>query len=108
MTSSLAGLLNPSHIAVVGASESPGNRGGQAIRYLRKFGFAGSVTPVHPSGNAVHGYPGVSCLADLPHTPDVALIAVGARTVEAVVADLGKHGIGAAIVWAGGFAEGGA
>lgn len=108
MTGSLAGLLNPQHIAIVGASESPGNRGGQAIRYLRKFGFAGTVTPVHPSGNTVHGYPGVTGLADLPHTPDVALVAVGARSVESVVADLGEHGIGAAIVWAGGFAEGGA
>lgn len=104
----LAGLLNPSSIAVIGASESPGNRGGQAMRYLRKFGFAGTVTPVHPSGNTVHGYPGVTSLDDIEHTPDVALLAVGARRVESVVADLGRRGVGAAIVWAGGFAEGGA
>lgn len=107
MTAGLAGLLDPKHVAVVGASESAGNRGGQAIRYLRKFGFAGTVTPVHPSGNTVHGYTGVTNLADIEHTPDVALLAVGAGRVESVVEDLGRRGVGAAIVWAGGFAEGG-
>jgi acetate---CoA ligase (ADP-forming) len=104
----LAGLMAPSRVAVIGASESPGNRGGQAISYLRKFGFAGAVTPVHPAGHSVHGYAGVTSLDDLDGTPDVALVAVGARNVTPVIADLGRHGIRAAIVWAGGFAEGGA
>jgi acetate---CoA ligase (ADP-forming) len=107
LTGGLRRLLNPESVVVVGAKDAPGNRGGQAMAYLRKFGFAGPVTPVHPSAATVHGYPGVATLTDLDHVPDVALIAVGARNVAPVVADLGRIGVGAAVVWAGGFAENG-
>lgn len=107
MTGSLSNLFNPKSVAVVGASDKPGNRGGQAITYLRKFGYAGTVVPVHPSGNSVHGYEGVTSLDELEAPADVALLAVGARNVADVVTDLGRHGIGAAVVWAGGFAENG-
>ena len=107
-TQSLRPLFDPESVAVIGASDTDGNRGGTAVRLLRKFGYAGPVYPVHPAGQPVAGYPGYPRLADLPARPDVAIIAVAAARVPGVLADLGRDGVRAAIVWAGGFAENGA
>ena len=35
-------LLAPRSIAVIGASDQPGNLGGTAVRYLQKFGYPGA------------------------------------------------------------------
>jgi acetate---CoA ligase (ADP-forming) len=98
-------MLSPERIAVIGASEAPGNRGGQAVGLLRRFGYQGQVLPVHPSGKSVKGYRCVRSVDELPEPADVALVGVGARNVASVVADVGRAGIPWAIVWAGGFAE---
>ena len=105
---SLRPLFDPGSVAVIGASDTDGNRGGTAVRLLRKFGYSGAVYPVHPTGQPVAGYPGYPRLADLPAPPDVAVVAVAAARVPGVLAELGEEGVRAAIVWAGGFAETGA
>lgn len=106
--SSLRPLFDPGSVAVIGASDTDGNRGGTAVRLLRKFGYSGAVYPVHPTGQSVADYPGYPRLADLPAPPDVAVVAVAAARVPGVLAELGEEGVRAAIVWAGGFAETGA
>jgi acetate---CoA ligase (ADP-forming) len=108
VSQSLVPLFNPRSVAVIGASEAPGNRGGQAVRLLRKFSFRGTVTAVHPSGDSVAGYPGVKSLSELTQTPDVALVGLAARHAVQAIEDIGRAGIRSAIVWAGGFSEGGA
>ena len=50
----LAALLNPASIAVVGASDTPGNLGGSAIGFLRRFGYPGQVIPVNPRHATEH------------------------------------------------------
>jgi acetate---CoA ligase (ADP-forming) len=104
-TRSLRPLFDPGSVAVIGASDNDGNRGGTAVRLLRKFGYRGAVYPVHPAGHPVAGYSGYARLADLPAPPDVAVVAVAAARVPGVLAELGEEGVRAAIVWAGGFAE---
>ncbi|MCL2780589.1 MAG: acetate--CoA ligase family protein [Actinomycetia bacterium] len=106
--SDLGPLFAPASVAIIGASEREGNRGGAAAGYLRRFGFPGNVYPVHPSAESVAGYRAVPKISDLPETPDVAIIAVGGASTPALVRELGRVGVGAAIVWAGGFAETGA
>ena len=46
-------------------------------------------------------------LADLPAMPDMAIIAVPAESVHDVARDCIAAGVPSAVVWAGGFAEGG-
>src|SRR5580693_2957607 len=85
-------MLSPERIAVVGASEAPGNRGGQAIGLLRRFGYRGTVMPVHPSGKSVNGYRCVPSLAKLPEPADVALVGVGATSAgSGSLSRLGTH-----------------
>jgi len=101
----LTPLLAPRSIAIVGASDRDGNAGGAALGFLQKFGFKGDVWPVNPGRKTVGGVPCLASLADLPATPDLALVAVPAAAVTGVIDDCGHRGIPAAISWAGGFSE---
>ncbi|MFI5607880.1 acetate--CoA ligase family protein [Amycolatopsis sp. NPDC051903] len=100
-------LLAPRSVAVVGASDRQGNRGGTAAALMRKFGFAGAVYPVHPTAETVAGYPAVRSVAELPSEVDVAIIGLGAANVAGVVRELHDAGVPGAIAWAGGFSENG-
>ena len=102
----LAPLLAPASVAVIGASDREGNLGGLCVAYLRKFGFAGPVWPVNAGRGEVGGLRCHPDLAALPAAPDLAVIAVPAESVAAVARDCIAHGVKAAVVWAGGFAEG--
>ncbi len=101
----LARLLEPASIAVIGASDQPGNLGGVAIRFLQKFGFPGAIHPINPRRESVHGIPCVAKLTDLRHPADLAILATGAQSIPALVRECGAAGTRFAVIWAGGFAE---
>mgnify|MGYP002620715481 CR=1 FL=1 len=104
----LKALLDPSSIAIIGASDSPDKIGGRPIRYLKEFGFTGSILPVNPGRPKVQGLDAFPSVADLPEVPDVAIIAVaGENAVESVDA-CAEKGVKAAIIMASGFGETGA
>src|SRR5262245_25366672 len=98
-------LLEPRSIAVIGASDRPGNLGGTAVRYLQKFGYRGAVWPVNPRGEAVGGLPCFPRLAALPDRADLAILAIAAERIRDAVRECAEAGIDSGIVWAGGFAE---
>ncbi|WP_326834178.1 acetate--CoA ligase family protein [Amycolatopsis rhabdoformis] len=100
-------ILAPRSVAIVGASDREGNRGGTAAALMRRFGFAGDVYPVHPTAETVAGYPAVRSIAELPAGVDVAIIGLGAANVAGVVRELHAAGVPGAIAWAGGFSENG-
>lgn len=101
----LSRLLHPRSVAVVGASDDPLRIGGRPIAYMRQQGFQGRLMPVNPNRPQIQGLPAFASVADLPETPDVAIVAVAARLAPQVVADLGARGTQAAIVFSAGFAE---
>lgn len=101
----VARLLAPRSIAVIGASDQPGNLGGVAIRLLQKFGYPGTLWPINPRRSEVHGLACHARVADLPAPADLALFATGADSVPALVRECAAAGIRCGIVWAGGFSE---
>ena len=101
----VSGLLEPQSVAVVGASDQPGNLGGVAVRHLRKFGYPGPVWPVNPRRQSVAGLPCFPKVADLPVAPDLAILAVSADAIQGLVEECSAAGVAQGIVWAGGFAE---
>jgi acetate---CoA ligase (ADP-forming) len=103
----LAPLLAPRSVAVIGASDRAGNLGGLAVGFLQKFGYRGAVWPVNAGRATVAGLPCFPSLAALPGVPDMAIIAVPAESVLGVAKDCITAGVPSAVVWAGGFAEGG-
>ena len=102
----LTPLIAPRQVAVIGASDREGNLGGLAVTFLQRFGYRGGVYPVNAGRPSVAGLPCFPNLQALPLCPDLAIVAVPAEAVVDVVKDCIAIGVPAAIVWAGGFAEG--
>ena len=101
---SISDLLDPESIAVIGASATPGKLGNDAMANAKEFD--GPVYPVNPSGEgSVYGYEFVDSVADTD--ADLALCCVPGPATPDVIEDCGKAGVGAAVVFAGGFAEAG-
>jgi acetate---CoA ligase (ADP-forming) len=100
----LEALFRPNSIAVVGASEKP-TIGRRLIASLDRFGFSGSIFPVHPDYPSVLGHKCYSSIAELPETPDVAAFCLGHARVLDPLAAAAQRGVGGAIIYDGGFAE---
>jgi acetyl coenzyme A synthetase (ADP forming)-like protein len=107
VVASVARVLHPSSIAVVGAARGKGTIGHQLLRNLLAGGFEGPVYPVNPSATAVAGVPCWPDVASIPGPVDLAVIAVPAAAVASVVEDCGRKGVGALVVISAGFAEAG-
>ena len=94
----LHAFLQPTSVAVVGASDRPGSLGLWAWQNLVSAGFEGQVWPVslrHRTIGGVHAFRHVS---DLPGVPDLAVVCTPPRTVVDVIAELGDRGTRAALV----------
>src|SRR5690606_25339805 len=63
---SLARLLHPESIAVVGVSSDGRGSGNAFIRHLRSFGFSGKLFIVHPSASEIDGFACYPSLCVLP------------------------------------------
>jgi acetate---CoA ligase (ADP-forming) len=101
----LSRFLNPRGVAVVGVSSDAARIGGQALRLLTDFGYAGQIYPVNPKYTELKG---LTCYPDLTAVPqpcDVALIALSAQHAANAVEQCGRAGIPFAMVLAGGFSE---
>ena len=103
----LAAVFEPRSVAVVGASEDPAKWGGSVMRNLLDGGYGGALYPVNGRGGAVLGVTAFAALADLPETPELAVVALGGAQAVAVVEECGRLGVTAAVVIAAGFAEAG-
>lgn len=98
-------LLCPRSIAVIGASTQPDKVGGVPIRLLGELGYAGRVFPVNPGADTVQGLRAYASVADIGEPVDLAIVAVPAPGAPDVMAQLGRAGTRAAVVFTSGFAE---
>jgi acetate---CoA ligase (ADP-forming) len=103
----VSGLLEPQSVAVIGASDRPGNFGGATVRHLIKFGFKGPMWPVNRTGAAVAGVEGFSSISALPETPDLAVLAVPANGLLDAIRECVARGVHFGIAYAAGLAEAG-
>ncbi len=102
---SVARVLAPRSIAVVGASARRGTIGNALLRNLLAGGFAGPVYPVNPNAEIVEGVDAYASVRDLPGAVDLVVVAVPAAGVAGVVADAVAKGSRALVVISSGFAE---
>jgi len=101
----LTPLMRPRSIAVLGASPRPNTLGNNAVANLLRFGFQGSIFPVHPSAPEVAGLKAYANLASVPEAPDCAVVALSFDKVVSTLAEAAGRGVRAAVVFASGFAE---
>ncbi len=102
---SIAALLHPASVAIVGASQNPQKIGGMPVRLMKELGFRGAIYPVNPGAAEVQGLQAYPSLAALPARPDLVVVAVPAEGVEAVLEQAVRAGARAAVVLSSGFAE---
>lgn len=98
--SSLARLIGPATIAVVGGREAE-----RVIEQCRRLGFEGPIWPVNPNRETLAGLDCLASVDDLPAPPDAAFVAVPAEASIAVVEALSRIGAGGAVCYAAGFKE---
>ncbi|MEK7318017.1 MAG: CoA-binding protein, partial [Pseudomonadota bacterium] len=98
-------LLRPRSIAVIGASTQPEKVGGMPIRLLGELGYAGRVFPVNPGADTVQGLRAFPTVEAIGEPVDLAIVAVPAPAAPDVMAQLGRAGTRAAVVFTSGFAE---
>jgi acyl-CoA synthetase (NDP forming) len=101
----LTPLLAPRSIAVLGASSDPTRIGGRPIAYMRAQNFPGALYPVNPNRAEIQGLKAYPTVADLPETPDLAIVAVPAELAAPAIKDLAKRGVKAVVMFTAGFAE---
>ena len=101
----LTPLLAPRSIAVLGASSDATRIGGRPIAYMRAQGFKGALYPVNPNRSEIQGLKAYASVADLPETPDVAIVAVPADLAAPAIEDLAKRGVKGVVMFTAGFAE---
>ncbi len=97
-------LFSPKSIAIIGASNTPGSWGNNAMRGL--LGTKGrKIYPVNPKGGEILGIEAYRNIADIPDMVDLAVIIVRAQLVPGVLCECISKAVKAAIVISSGFGE---
>ncbi|MEP6785314.1 MAG: CoA-binding protein, partial [Sphingomonadales bacterium] len=107
MPKDLSRLLNPRSVAIIGASPTPGALGKSVLDNLERHGFAGDIHLINPKRDTIDGRPCLKSIDDLPAGVDAAVLAIPGPAVLGAVQALAAKGVGAAVIFAAGFAEGG-
>src|SRR3954468_23127425 len=104
---SLAPMLTPRAVAVIGASREPTSIGRRVLDALRSGGFSGAIYPVNPNVSEIDGLACYASARALPPGIDLAVIAVPASAVLQVVDDCAAAHVKSLVVISAGFAEAG-
>jgi acyl-CoA synthetase (NDP forming)/RimJ/RimL family protein N-acetyltransferase len=104
---SIARLLRPRSVAVIGAGRGEHSVGRAVLRHLLEGDFAGPVYPVHPAASAVAGVRAYATVLDIPDEVDLAVVAVRAETVHEVVGQCARKHVRGLVVVSAGFGEAG-
>jgi acetyl coenzyme A synthetase (ADP forming)-like protein len=98
-------ILEPSSVALVGASRRPGSVGAEVLRNLVEAGFEGLLYPVNPKAETLAGLPAYPRLAEVPGEVELAVIAVPAAAVVEAAREAAAKGARALLVLSAGFSE---
>ncbi|RLI31435.1 hypothetical protein DRO51_03795 [Candidatus Bathyarchaeota archaeon] len=98
-------LLEPSSIAVIGASREPGKVGYSIVKNLLDGGFKGKIYPINPTAPEILGLPCYKNVKEIPENVDTALISIPARFVIDAIKDCGEKGVPVVTIISAGFAE---
>lgn len=105
----LQSLLEPSSIAVVGASNRPGP-GRQVIENLDQLGYSGTIIPINPKYDRIcdrRCYSSLSEAHNAGHAMDVVAVLLGRDRIISVLEEAGSLGVQGAWAFASGFSEAG-
>jgi acetate---CoA ligase (ADP-forming) len=103
----LDALLRPRSVAVLGASERP-SIGRAVVESLERMGFPGEIYPINPKYETLLGRRCYPSIASLPPGVDCLAVCVNHERVLEHMRPAAERGLGAVVVFDGGFSEAGA
>ncbi len=98
-------MLHPRNIALVGATDKPGNYAERIWTNLIRYKYAGGLFPINAKREQIWGVPCYKDFASLPEKPDHVLVLVPARFAVQVIRDAAAAGARSATIVTSGFSE---
>ena len=102
-----AALLNPSSVALVGASDDVSKTAGRPQQFLRRAGFTGKVYPINPKRSTVQDAQSWPALSALPEVPEHVFVLTPTESVLPTIEECARLGVRVVTVLASGFSESG-
>ncbi|WP_454873948.1 acetate--CoA ligase family protein [Paraburkholderia xenovorans] len=101
-------LMNPTSVAVIGASEDQHKYGGRLLKMLLSHGYRGHIMAINPVRETLLGVSAYPHIDVTPVVPDVAVMAIPQPKVREAIEACAARGVTAAIVITARFSDGGA
>jgi acetyl coenzyme A synthetase (ADP forming)-like protein len=101
----LDALFNPSSVAVVGASSTPGKVGHDIFVNILKGGFTGTLYPVNPRAKSIASVRAYTDINDIPDPIDMAIIILPPVLAENAIRQAIDKGVKAVVIVSAGFKE---
>jgi acetyl coenzyme A synthetase (ADP forming)-like protein len=101
-------FLEPSSVAVIGASRRRGTIGGEILHNLLAAEFSGAVYAVNDKADVVQSLPSYRSVQDIPGGVELAVVALPAAQVVGAAHECAAAGVRSLLVVSSGFAETGA
>ena len=97
-------LLNARHVAIIGASNTEGKLGYLFMQNL-VGAYPGTIYPINPGQDRVHGLDAYPSIKDVPCQVDLAVLTTPPGATPGVITDCVAAGVATAVIIGGGFAE---
>jgi len=98
-------IINPSSIAVIGASATPGKVGHDVLQNLLSQGFTGDIYPINPKHTEILETKTYKSVKDVAENIDLAVIVVPAIYVPSVLEECAGKSIKDIVIISAGFGE---
>ncbi len=98
-------FFNPKSIAVIGANNKQGAIGSALIDNLVDGGYSGTVIPVNPNHELIHGLKAYGSITEVDPPPELAIIATPIATAPEIVRQCVRAGTQAVIIISAGGRE---
>jgi len=106
-TASIAEILAPRSVAVIGASEDRTKFGGRLYSLLVQHGFPGKIYPINRKREELLGIRTFPSVGDIPEPADLAVMAVPRDHVKGAIAECAAAGTKAAVIITAKFSDAG-
>ncbi|MBX7449274.1 acetate--CoA ligase family protein [Mycolicibacterium sp. 3033] len=98
-------MINPSSVAIVGASDDPKKTTARPQQFLARAGYTGNAYFINPRRDTVQGAKAWPSLSALPEVPEHVYVMTGAEAAIEAVRECAQLGVPVVTVLSSGFAE---